>query len=155
MTILETGDQAPAFDLPANGGDNLQLADFRGKWVALYFYPKDMTPGCTTESQDFRDLFSDFTRQNTTIVGVSRDSVRRHDKFVAKHDLPFPLVSDESGTMCEDYGVWKLKKLYGREYMGIERSTFLIDPMGIIRHIWPKVKVKGHADDVLRTLQEL
>jgi len=155
MSILDIDDIAPAFELPTNNDGTLRLSELKGKIVVLYFYPKDMTPGCTTESQDFRDKIKDFEKAGAVIVGASKDSVARHDKFVAKHDLPFVLVSDENGTLCEDYGVWKLKKLYGREFMGIERSTFVIDAEGVIRHLWRKVKVKGHVDEVLSVVQEL
>ncbi len=155
MSNLDVGDKAPSFDLPTDNGGSLKLSDHKGKTVVLYFYPKDMTPGCTTESQDFRDRIKGFEKSGAVIVGASKDSVVRHDKFVAKHNLPFALISDENGTLCEDYGVWKLKKLYGREFMGIERSTFIIDGKGVIRHIWRKVKVKGHVDDVLGTVQAL
>jgi len=150
---LEIGTQAPAFDLPTDGGGTLSLASMKGKKVVLYFYPKDMTPGCTTESQDFRDRLKEFEAAGCVIVGASKDSVARHDKFVAKHNLPFRLVSDEEGTLCEDYGVWQKKKLYGREFMGIVRTTFLIDEKGKIVHIWDKVRVKEHVDAVLETVQ--
>ena len=152
---LEIDSTAPAFSLPTNGDSTLSLASMKGKIVVLYFYPKDMTPGCTTESQDFRDRSEDFEKAGAVIVGASKDSVARHDKFVAKHNLPFALLSDEDGTLCADYGVWKLKKLYGREFMGIERSTFIIDAKGVIRHIWRKVKVKGHVNEVLNTVLAL
>ena len=155
MGTLNVGDKAPDFELPANGSEILSLSDFVGKTVVLYFYPKDMTPGCTTESENFRDNFRDFETAGAAIIGASKDSVARHDKFVAKLDLPFPLVSDEEGTLCEDYGVWQKKKLYGREFMGIVRSTFVIDGTGIIRHIWPKVKVKGHVNEVLAAIRSL
>jgi len=155
MSILDINDKAPSFDLPTNNEGALTLSGLKGKTVVLYFYPKDLTPGCTTESQDFRDRFNDFDKAGAVIVGASKDSVARHDRFVAKHDLPFSLVSDENGTLCEDYGVWKLKKLYGREFMGIERSTFIIDGEGIIRYVWRKVKVKGHVDEVLSAAQAL
>jgi len=150
---MDIGDSAPDFNLPTNGGNMLNLADLKGKTVVLYFYPKDMTPGCTTESQDFRDAHKAFEDAGAIIVGASKDSVTRHDKFVAKHDLPFALVSDEEGTLCEDYGVWKFKKLYGREYLGIERTTFVIDGNGTIKNVWRKVKVKGHVEDVLQTVR--
>lgn len=150
---LEIGSQAPAFDLPTNGGGTLSLASLIGKKVVLYFYPKDMTPGCTTESENFRDLIKDFTAAGAVIVGASKDSVARHDKFVAKLDLPFRLVSDEDGALCEAYGVWQKKKLYGREFMGIVRSTFLIDETGKIAAKWDKVRVKGHVDAVLAAVQ--
>jgi len=152
---LTVGDKAPDFDLPTDGGGSLKLADLKGKAVVLYFYPKDMTPGCTTEAQDFRDLAKDFEKAGAVIVGASKDSPARHDKFIAKHDLNFKLVSDEEGTLCEAYGVWQLKKFMGREFMGIVRATFLIDAKGVIREIWPKVKVKGHAAEVLEAAKAL
>jgi len=152
---LTVGDKAPDFDLPTDGGGSLKLADLKGKAVVLYFYPKDMTPGCTTEAQDFRDLAKDFEKAGAVIAGASKDSPARHDKFIAKHDLNFKLVSDEEGTLCEAYGVWQLKKFMGREFMGIVRATFLIDAKGVIREIWPKVKVKGHAAEVLEAAKAL
>ncbi len=155
MSHLQVGDRAPNFSLPTNNEGTLSLSDLSGSITILYFYPKDMTPGCTTESQDFRDNIKAFTDAGAVIVGASKDSATRHDKFVTKHDLPFSLVSDEDSTLCEDYGVWQLKKLYGREFMGIVRSTFVIDGTGIIRHIWPKVRVKGHVDQVLNAVQAL
>jgi thioredoxin-dependent peroxiredoxin len=152
---LDVGDKAPDFSLPADGGGTLSLKDLKGKTVVLYFYPKDMTPGCTTEAQDFRDRVKDFEKAGAVIVGASKDSVKRHDKFKAKHELNFALLSDEEGTLCEAYGVWQLKKLYGREYMGIMRATFVIDGKGVVRHVWPKVKVKGHAEAVLDAVRAL
>ncbi len=152
---LNPGDKAPAFDLPINGGGALSLKSLKGKAVVLYFYPKDSTPGCTTEAKDFRDLHKDFEKAGATVVGASKDSVKRHDNFIAKNDLPFDLLSDEEGSLCDAYGVWVQKKLYGREYMGIERATFLIDAKGVIRHVWRKVKVKGHAAEVLEAAQAL
>jgi len=154
MTI-DTGDAAPDFTLPTDGGGELSLKALRGKNVVLYFYPKDMTPGCTTEAQDFRDRTQAFAEADTVVVGASKDSVKRHDNFKAKHDLDFPLVSDIDGELCEGYGIWVLKKLYGREYMGIERATFLIDKKGVVRQVWRKVKVKGHAEEVLQAAQAL
>ncbi len=150
---LEIGTTAPAFELPTDGGATLSLASLKGKKVVLYFYPKDMTPGCTTESEGFRDLINDFEKAGCVIVGASKDSVARHDKFVAKHDLPFRLVSDEEGSLCEDYGVWQTKKLYGREFLGIVRTTFLIDEQGKIANVWNKVRVKGHVEAVLEFVQ--
>jgi len=152
---LSIGDKAPAFNLPTDGDGTLKLASLKGKNVVLYFYPLVSTPGGTTEAQDFRDRIKDFDKADTVIVGASKDSVKRHDNFKAKQSLPFTLVSDEEGTLCGAYGVWILKKLYGREYMGIERATFLIDAKGVIRQIWHKVKVKGHADAVLDAVQAL
>jgi len=153
--MVDIGDKAPDFRLPTDGGGELGLVDLKGKTVVLYFYPKDSTPGCTTEAEDFRDRIADFERAGAAIVGASKDSIKRHDNFKAKHDLPFPLISDEGGSLCEDYGVWKKKKLYGREFMGIERTTFLIDGDGVVRQVWRKVKVKGHADAVLEAVQAL
>jgi len=153
--MVDIGDKAPDFRLPTDGGGELGLGDLKGKTVVLYFYPKDSTPGCTTEAQDFRDRLAEFETAGAAIVGASKDSIKRHDNFKAKHDLTFPLVSDENGSLCEDYGVWKMKKLYGREFMGIERTTFLIDGTGVIRNVWRKVKVKGHADAVLETVRAL
>lgn len=155
MNTLNIGDSAPDFTLKTDGGGELSLQSLRGKNVILYFYPKDSTPGCTTEAKDFRDLYPEFQKMNTEIIGASKDSVKRHDNFKAKNDLPFPLLSDEDGSLCDDYGVWILKKLYGREYMGIERATFLIGDKGKIRNIWHKVKVKGHGDAVLSAVREM
>jgi len=152
--MVDIGDRAPDFKLPTDGGGELGLGDLKGRTVVLYFYPKDSTPGCTTEAQDFRDRLSEFETAGAAIVGASKDSIKRHDNFKAKHDLTFPLLSDENGSLCEDYGVWK-KKLYGREFMGIERTTFLIDGTGVIRNVWRKVKVKGHADAVLEAVKAL
>ncbi|HAD87477.1 MAG TPA: thioredoxin-dependent thiol peroxidase [Rhodospirillaceae bacterium] len=152
---LTVGDKAPAFNLPTDGGGTLALEGLKGKTVVLYFYPKDDTPGCTTEAQGFRDAIKDFEKAGAVIVGASKDSVARHDKFKAKYDLPFHLVSDEDGTLCEAYGVWVEKNMYGRKYMGIQRATFLIDGTGVIREIWPKVKVKEHTAEVLAAVQAL
>jgi peroxiredoxin Q/BCP len=159
MMSVTTGDKAPAFDLPTDStsrwGGQLKLADLKGKTVVLYFYPKDSTPGCTTEGNDFTELHNEFEKAGAVIVGASKDSIKRHDNFKAKQGFPFTLVSDEDGVLCEAYGVWVLKKNYGREYMGIERSTFIIDPKGKIAHVWRKVRVKGHAADVLKAVKEL
>ncbi|MDE0993281.1 MAG: thioredoxin-dependent thiol peroxidase [Rhodospirillales bacterium] len=146
---LQVGDQAPDFFCKTDGDGELFLQSLRGKKVVLYFYPKDMTPGCTTESEEFRDLFAEFEVANTVIIGASKDSVARHDKFKTQSQLPFTLVSDEDGALCEAYGVWRMKKLYGKEYMGIVRSTFLIDEKGVVQAVWDKVRVKGHVDAVL------
>ena len=150
---LEIGSKAPDFTLPTNGGDNVTLSDLRNNMVVLYFYPKDMTPGCTTEAIGFSTLKKDFDALGVKIIGISKDSVARHDKFVTKHDLTITLASDETGEICEKYGIWVLKKLYGREYMGIERSTFLIGKDGKIAHVWRKVRVKGHPEAVLEMAQ--
>ncbi|WP_339778793.1 thioredoxin-dependent thiol peroxidase [uncultured Thalassospira sp.] len=152
---IAVGDKAPDFDLPTDGGGHVKLSDLRGKPVVIYFYPKDMTPGCTTESCDFRDQNPDFAALNAKIIGISKDSAARHDKFKAKHDLNFTLASDEESDTCEKYGVWKEKSMYGKKYMGIERTTVLIDGEGVIRNIWEKVKVKGHVDAVLAAIKAL
>ncbi|GAK33774.1 hypothetical protein JCM17846_05870 [Iodidimonas nitroreducens] len=149
------GDNAPDFSLPADGGDTLRLADFKGRKLVLYFYPKDNTPGCTTEAKDFSRLKAEFDAADTVVLGVSKDSVKKHDNFIAKQDLKIRLLSDEKGDLCERYGVWQEKQMYGRSYMGINRSSFLIDREGKIAHLWPKVKVKGHADEVLAACQSL
>lgn len=151
--MLTIGDKIPAFSLPTNGGGTLSSNDIAGKSAIIYFYPKDMTPGCTTEAQDFRDQAGEFDKTGTLIIGVSKDSPKRHDNFVAKHELPFTLLSDENGTMCEDFGVWVEKSMYGKKFMGIQRATFLVDGEGVIRHVWPKVKVKGHVDEVLEAVK--
>lgn len=154
MTVATVGQAAPDFTLQASSSETISLHDYRGKNVVLYFYPKDMTPGCTTEACDFRDFHDDFAKLNTVVLGISPDDVKSHDKFTAKHELPFPLLADTDHRVAESYGVWVLKKMYGREYMGIERSTFLIDAQGNIAHAWPKVKVKGHVQEVLATIKE-
>ena len=146
---LETGNKAPAFDMPTDGGGRVRLADYAGRTVVLYFYPKADTPGCTTEGRDFSALIDDFAAADTVVIGVSRDPVKKLDRFKAKHDLKVILGSDEDGTVCEAYGTWVQKQLYGRAYMGVERATFLIDGQGTIRRIWHKVKVKSHAMAVL------
>ncbi|HJO89018.1 MAG: thioredoxin-dependent thiol peroxidase [Alphaproteobacteria bacterium] len=149
MTI-QPGDTAPDFTLATDSGGEIMLSDLRGNKVILYFYPKDLTPGCTKESCDFRDALPDFKRIDAAIIGISRDSVDRHDRFKAKYELNFPLAADEEGAVCKAYGVWVEKSMCGRKYMGIERSTFLIDGEGVVRQLWRKVKVKGHAQDVLQ-----
>lgn len=152
---IKEGEPAPDFSLPATGGETISLSKLKGKNVVLYFYPKDDTPGCTIEAKDFRDRMKEFESQNTVILGVSKDSIKSHDKFREKFCLPFPLLSDESGSVCEAYGVWVEKSMYGKKYMGIDRVTFLIDKQGNIANIWPKVKVDGHAQDVLETVVRL
>lgn len=147
--MLKVGDKAPAFSLPDGEGKKVSLKDFKGKTVVLYFYPKDMTPGCTVEARDFRDQQPAYKKRKAVVLGVSRDSSERHEKFRAKYDLNFPLLADEDGEVCKTYGVWKEKSLYGRKFMGIERTTFVIDPNGKIAKIYPKVKVKGHAEAIL------
>lgn len=155
MSQPQLNKKAPDFKLPATGDKTLSLADFKGKNLVIYFYPKDNTPGCTTEGQDFRDHFKQFQKHNTEILGISRDSVRTHENFRKKHEFPFDLLSDADEEMCKAYDVIKLKKLYGREYMGIERSTFLIDAQGKLKQEWRKVKVKGHVEEVLGAVKAL
>ncbi len=152
---ISVGDKAPAFEMAINGGGVISTSVLLGKNFVLYFYPKDDTPGCTTEAKDFRDKLEEFGKINTVIIGVSKDSVKSHDKFVEKYCLPFPLASAENTSVCEDYGVWKEKMNYGKTYMGIERTTFLIDKNGIVRKIWRKVKVDGHANAVLDVVKAL
>ncbi len=154
MTVA-IGQAIPDISLPASGGKTISLSDYRGKNLILYFYPKDSTPGCTTEGQNFRDHKAELDACNTVVLGASKDSVRRHDNFIAKQSFNFDLLSDENEALCQAFDVIKLKKLYGKEYMGIERSTFLIDADGILRQEWRKVKVKGHADEVLAAAQAL
>lgn len=151
--MLKTGDKAPAFSLESDSGDKVSLKDFKGQTVVLYFYPKDLTPGCTQESCDFRDWHPDFKRKKIAVLGVSKDSVESHQKFKDKHSLPFPLLSDKDGKACEAYGVWKEKSLYGRKFMGIERTTFVIGPDQKIARVYPKVKVKGHIEQILADLK--
>ena len=152
---LDVGDKAPTFTLPTDGGGDISLKDLKGETVVLYFYPKDDTSGCTAEACAFRDALPDFSKVNATVIGVSKDPVKKHDKFKNKYDLTFPLASDEDGKVCDAYGTWVEKSMYGRKYMGIDRSTFLIDGNGVIRAIWRKVKVPGHVDEVLKATQAL
>ncbi len=153
--MLEVGTMAPDFTLPDQEGKPVSLSEFKGQWVVLYFYPKDMTPGCTTEACNFQEALPDFQKIEAVVLGVSKDSVERHKKFAQKYNLQFPLLSDAQSNVCETYGVWGKKKLYGREYMGITRSTFIIDPEGKIVKVYPKVKVKTHHEEVLADLQAL
>ncbi|EHS52224.1 alkyl hydroperoxide reductase/ Thiol specific antioxidant/ Mal allergen [Rhizobium sp. PDO1-076] len=155
MTDLAVGTAAPDFSLPSNGGGTVSLADFTGKPLVIYFYPKDSTPACTTEAIDFTALSESFAKAGAAIVGVSPDSVKSHDKFAAKHNLSVILAADEEHRMLEAYGVWKEKSMYGKTYMGVERTTVLIDATGKIVQIWPKVKVAGHAEAVLQAVRAL
>lgn len=155
MTTPNEGMKAPDFELPTDGGGTIRLSDFAGKIVVLYFYPKDSTPGCTTEAIDFSSLIKSFDAANAIVIGVSRDSIKRHDNFKAKNDLKVILGADLEGRVTEEYGVWVEKSLYGRKYMGIQRASFLIDSQGLIQKVWPKVKVKGHAAEVLAAAQSL
>ena len=152
---LKVGDKAPDFALKSDGGGKVSLKDLRGKTVVLYFYPKDDTSGCTAEACAFRDSLPDFSKAKAIVLGVSKDSVGSHDTFKTKYDLNFPLLSDPDGKVVEAYGSWVEKSMYGRKYMGIDRSTFLIDGKGILRGIWRKVKVPGHAEEVLEAAQSL
>ena len=154
MSVSE-GNKAPTFTLEADGGSIVNLKDLRGKSVVLYFYPKDSTPGCTKEACDFRDHILSFSRNNVTIIGISKDSIKRHDNFKTKYGLPFTLARDNNNKICEKYGTWVEKSMYGKKYLGIERSTFLIDSDGIIRKIWRKVRVSGHVEDVLKSTETL
>lgn len=153
MTV-ELGQAAPDITLPASNGENVSLSDFQGKNVVLYFYPKDMTPGCTTQACDFRDKHEDFSELDTVILGVSPDPIDKHHKFIDKHGLPFILLADEDNKAAEAYGVWQLKKNFGKEYMGIVRSTFVIDKEGKLVKEWRKVRVKNHVEDALEYIKE-
>jgi peroxiredoxin Q/BCP len=152
---IEEGQAAPAFDLPADGGGRVRLADYAGRPLVLYLYPKDDTSGCTKEAQAFAEAYDDFKAAGADVVGLSKDGVKSHDKFKAKHGLPFPLASDEDGTVIESLGSWVEKSMYGKAYMGTDRSTFLIDRDGRIARVWRKVKVPGHVDQVLSAVREL
>ncbi|HLP90647.1 MAG TPA: thioredoxin-dependent thiol peroxidase [Nostocaceae cyanobacterium] len=153
--IPQTGQLAPDFSTPNQNGDLVTLANFKGQWLVLYFYPKDDTPGCTTEAKDFTELSSEFDKLGAKIVGVSPDSGKAHCKFIAKHELSITLLSDPEHQLIETYGGWRLKKFMGKEYMGVARSTFLISPEQNIAYVWADVKAKGHAQQVLKKLQEL
>jgi len=152
MSELKEGDAAPAISLETEAGEQFTLSSLKGKNVVLYFYPKADTPGCTKESCEFRDTSKRFTKANTVIVGVSPDPTKAQAKFKEKFDLPFVLLADVEHKTCEDYGVWKEKSMYGKKYMGVERTTFVIDPKGKIKKIFPKVKVDGHAEEVLAAI---
>lgn len=152
---LREGDKAPGFSVEFDSGQEFTQESLKGKNLVIYFYPKDDTPGCTMEAKDFRDNIRDFEALGTVIIGVSKDSVKSHDKFKEKYCLPFPLASDESGEMCNAYGTWIEKSMYGKAYMGIDRATFLIDNKGVIRKIWRKVKVDGHVKEVLEAVRNL
>jgi len=152
--VIEENKKAPQFTLPDQNGNKVSLKDFLGQKVVLYFYPKDNTPGCTKEACDFRDSIEDFKKIKAVVLGVSPDSVESHKKFAGKYDLPFPLLSDPGKKVLEKYGVWKEKSMYGRKYMGVERTTVVIDEKGKILKIFPRVKVKGHVDQVKKVLQE-
>lgn len=151
----DVSDTAPDFTLPRDGGGEVTLSDLRGTSVVLFFYPRDDTPGCTKESIGFSTTLQEFADAGAQVFGISKDTVAKHDKFVAKHDLTTPLLSDAEGSVCEDYGVWVEKNMYGKKSMGIQRSTFLIDAEGKIARVWRKVKVDGHVDEVLEAVNTL
>ncbi|HET6342584.1 MAG TPA: thioredoxin-dependent thiol peroxidase [Gemmatimonadota bacterium] len=155
MATPSAGDPAPDFELPSTGGDPVRLSDLKGRPVVLFFYPKDMTSGCTTEACAFQASLPDFSKVDAEIFGISRDSLESHAKFREKEGLTFDLLSDVDGDVTERYGVWKEKKMYGKNHMGIERTTFVIGPDGRIARVFPKVKVEGHADEVLEAVREL
>lgn len=153
MTALSAGDKAPDFTLPTGDGGSVSLAALRGRIAVVYFYPKDDTPGCTKEACAFRDAMGALEKEGAAVIGISKDSPARHAAFTAKYDLNFPLASDEDGAVCEAYGVWIEKSMYGRRYMGIDRATFVIGPDGTIAQLWRKVKVPGHADEVMKVVR--
>ena len=153
MPQLQPGQPVPDFTLTAGSGENVTLSQFRGKYVVLYFYPKDMTPTCTEESCQFRDYNGQFKALNTEVIGVSPDDLKSHGKFATKYELPFLLLSDPDHEVCELFGVWQLKKMYGREYMGVVRSTFVIDPQGKLVREWRGVRIKGHVEQVLEAVK--
>ncbi|MBU7321022.1 thioredoxin-dependent thiol peroxidase [Paenibacillus oleatilyticus] len=153
MPQLQPGQPVPDFTLTAGSGESVTLSQFRGKYVVLYFYPKDMTPTCTEESCQFRDYNGQFKALNTEVIGISPDDLKSHGKFAAKYELPFLLLSDPDHEVCELFGVWQLKKMYGREYMGVVRSTFVIDPLGKLVREWRGVRIKGHVEQVLEAVK--
>ncbi|HWK46734.1 MAG TPA: thioredoxin-dependent thiol peroxidase [Stellaceae bacterium] len=152
---LSIGDPAPDFTLPTDGGGSVTLSALRGKKIIIYFYPRDDTPGCTKEACGFRDALPDFSGVNATVIGISKDTAAKHDKFKKKYELPFLLASDKGSDVTERFGAWVEKSLYGKKYMGIDRATFLIDDQGIVRGIWHKVKVDGHVGEVLKAASAL
>ena len=152
---LDVGDNAPEFTIATDGGGSFSLSEMKGHYVIIYFYPKDDTPGCTKEACGFRDMLPDFSDSSAKIIGISKDTVAKHDKFKSKYELPFLLGADLEGNVCEAYGTWVEKSMYGRQYMGIERATFLVDKQGILQGVWRKVKVKGHVEEVLSAVQNL
>ena len=155
MSEISVGAPAPEFELPATGGQTISLSGLKGSNVVIYFYPKDSTPGCTTEGQDFRDNIEEFRAHDTIILGVSRDSVKSHEKFKAVQSFPFELLSDEQEQLCKLFDVIREKNMYGRKVMGVERSTFLLDRTGVLRREWRKVKVRGHVEEVLEAVRSL
>ncbi|MCP1726483.1 peroxiredoxin Q/BCP [Natronospira proteinivora] len=155
MSTLEVGKKIEDFSLPATGDQTLSLSDFKGRNLVIYFYPKDSTPGCTTEGQDFRDRYAAFQKLDTDILGVSRDGIKSHENFKAKQEFPFELLSDKEETLCRQFDVIKEKNMFGKKSLGVERSTFLVDKKGVLRREWRKVKVKGHVEEVLEAVKEL
>jgi peroxiredoxin Q/BCP len=155
MTTIVLDQAVPDFELPATGGKKIRLSDLKGKIVVLYFYPKDNTPGCTLEGQDVRDQYAKLKRRNTVVLGVSRDSLKSHEKFKSEQEFPFDLLADEEEKLCTLFGVMKLKNMYGKQVRGIERSTFLIDGDSVLRREWRGVKVEGHVDEVLEAIKAL
>jgi peroxiredoxin Q/BCP len=155
MAILEVGKNAPQFDLPNQDEDNKSLSDYQGKWLVVYFYPKDDTPGCTVEAQEFTEELNNFTSEDAVVVGISPDTVAKHCKFIDKHNLGMELLADTEKKMLADYGVWQEKSMYGRTYMGVVRTTYLIDPNGVVAEAWTKVKARGHAKAVFERLKEI
>ena len=153
LAEIKVGSKAPNFLLSDQNNIQHQLSDYEGSWVILYFYPKDDTPGCSKEAIGFSEERTAFEAQNAMVVGVSRDTVKKHDKFISKYELRIPLIADEDGSLCEAFGTWVEKQMYGKTYMGIERATFLFSPEGKLLQIWRKVKVPGHVDEVLAQLQ--
>lgn len=153
--MLNEGDQVPDVTLVGMDGKTISPKDFAGQKLVLYFYPKDDTSGCTREAQDFSALAGEFEKAGTWVIGISKDDSRRHAKFTEKYDLKVPLATDADGSVCEAFGTWVEKSMYGRKYMGIERSTFLVDRDGVVKRVWPKVKVPGHAEEVLEAAREL
>lgn len=152
---MKIGDNIPSLPFSATSGIKASLDDYQGKWLVLYFYPKDATPGCTTEGQQFRDAYADFKALNAEIFGISGDSLKSHDNFKCKQAFPFDLISDEDEKFCQLFDVIKMKSMYGKQYLGIERSTFIIDPQGILQQEWRKVSVTGHVAEVLQALKQL
>jgi peroxiredoxin Q/BCP len=155
MSTAAIGKKVPDFELPATGNQTIKLGDLKGKKVVLYFYPKDSTPGCTREGQDFRDNMAKFKRAGAVVLGVSRDSIKSHENFKAKQEFNFDLLSDKDETLCNMFDVIKEKNMYGKKVMGVERSTFLLDEKGVLRKEWRKVKVDGHAEEVLQAVKEI
>lgn len=153
--MLEIGKSIPQFSLPDQDRKIHNIKDYKGKWVIIYFYPKDLTPGCTTEACNFQEALPDFNSIDAVIFGISKDSVKQHKKFANKYNLQFSLLSDENSDVCEQFGVWQKKSMYGKEYMGIARSTFIVNPAGKIVKVYPKVNVKEHHSEILNDLKEL